>query len=72
MDSVLLPEGLGADAPHLYDEYSGIDWYEPMIYIESADSVKTTFPSGRIERDSDGLHWVDASGRWEIQRKDGQ
>jgi hypothetical protein len=28
--------------------------------------VQLSYPSGRIERDGDGFHWYDASGRWEI------
>ncbi|MDZ7881427.1 MAG: hypothetical protein U5N53_00245 [Mycobacterium sp.] len=61
-----LDNGFDGQPAHLFDEYSGIDWFEPMTYTVSDDLVHTGFPSGRIERDQDGLHWYDASGRWEI------
>ncbi|OBF11109.1 hypothetical protein [Mycobacterium sp. 852002-10029_SCH5224772] len=61
-----LPKDLGADAPHLYLEYSTIDWFEPLQYVDDGDTVQLSFPSGRIERDANGFHWYDASNRWEI------
>lgn len=57
---------IDAEPTHLYPEYSGIDWYEPLSYTDTGTSTQLTFPSGRFERDTDGLHWFDASGRWEI------
>lgn len=61
-----LPKVLDPNAPHLFPEYSGIDWFEPLTYTASDELVQTTYPSGRIERDNDGFHWFDAGGRWEI------
>lgn len=52
--------------PHLYDQYAVIDFYEPIQVEESGDRIQTTYPSGRIARDADGLHWYDAGGRWEL------
>lgn len=54
------------DPPHLFDEYSTIDWFEPLEYQDSGDKTTLGFYSGRIERDSNGFHWYDASGRWEM------
>jgi hypothetical protein len=64
-----LETGLDSDAPHLFDEYSTIDWFEPLQYVDTGDRVQTLYPSGRIERDNDGFHWHDAGGRWEIHGK---
>jgi hypothetical protein len=64
-----LRQGLDPDSPHLFDEYSSIDWFEPLEYIDSGDRLQTNYSSGRIERDADGLHWYDASDRWEIHGK---
>jgi hypothetical protein len=61
-----LQKTFDADPPHLFDEYSSIDWFEPMDYIDSGTGVELNYYSGRIERDADGVHWYDASGRWEI------
>lgn len=61
-----LPENLDSEAAHLYSEYSTLDWFEPMQYVDSGESVQLTFPSGRIERDLNGFHWFDASYRWEL------
>ena len=61
-----LPHSFDPDPPHLFGEYSTIDWFEPMQYSEGADTVVLSYPSGRIERDADGFHWYDASARWEI------
>ncbi|OBG22634.1 hypothetical protein A5765_01430 [Mycolicibacterium celeriflavum] len=64
-----LQPSLDGDPPHLFAEYSTIDWFEPMQYADGADRVQLSFPSGRIERDSDGFHWYDAAGRWEMHGK---
>jgi hypothetical protein len=61
-----LPTGLDGEASHLFTEYSTLDWFEPMQYLESGEAIQLTFPSGRIERDGDGFHWHDASNRWEL------
>lgn len=64
-----LQKGLDPASPHLFDEYSSIDWFEPFEYSDSSDgsdTVQMIFSSGRIERGADGFHWFDASGRWEI------
>lgn len=61
-----LARSFDPDPPHLFAEYSSIDWFEPMQYSESLDAVVLSYPSGRIERDINGFHWFDASGRWEI------
>ena len=28
------------DPPHLFAEYSSIDWFEPMEYVDSADRIQ--------------------------------
>lgn len=61
-----LPTGFDPTPPHLFAEYSGIDWFEPMTYTASDSLVQNTFPSGRIERTPAGFGWYDAAGRWEI------
>jgi hypothetical protein len=61
-----LHKRLDADAPHLFDEYASIDWFEPFEHADGGDRVRIDYSSGRIERDADGCHWYDASGRWEI------
>ena len=61
-----LQKRLDVDAPHLFPEYSTLDWFEPMQYIDSGASVQMLYSSGRIERDAEGFHWYDASNRWEI------
>ena len=61
-----LPKDLGIDAPHLYPEYSTLDWFEPLQYIDDGKTVQLSYPSGRIERDANEFHWYDASNRWEI------
>ena len=61
-----LRKGMDVDAPHLFDEYSTLDWFEPMQLVETDSSVQLSYQSGRIERDADGFHWYDASGRWEL------
>lgn len=61
-----LPHSFDPEPPHLFPEYSTIDWFEPMQYSDGAENVVLTYPSGRIERDTEGFHWHDASGRWEI------
>lgn len=61
-----LPKTLESDPPHLFDEYASIDWFEPFEYSENGDTTQLLYTSGRIARDADGLHWYDASGRWEI------
>jgi hypothetical protein len=64
-----LQKGLTADPSHLFAEYSGIDWYEPFEYTDTGDSVELLYSSGRFNRDADGCHWSDASGRWELHGK---
>jgi hypothetical protein len=54
------------DPPHLFPEYSTIDWFEPMEYHDNGTAVKLDYYSGSIERDSGGFHWFDASNRWEM------
>ncbi|MGV0770651.1 hypothetical protein [Mycobacterium syngnathidarum] len=61
-----LPPSFDPDPPHLFAEYSTIDWFEPMTYADTGASVTLSYPSGRIERDGGGFHWHDASGRWEM------
>ncbi|MGV0741890.1 hypothetical protein [Mycolicibacterium sp. XJ870] len=61
-----LPRSMNPEPPHLFAEYSTIDWFEPMQYADSGDKVQMSYGSGRIERDADGFHWHDASGRWEM------
>lgn len=61
-----LPVSFDPEPPHLFPEYSTIDWFEPLQYSESPDQTQLGYDSGRIERDAAGLHWYDASGRWEI------
>lgn len=61
-----LPKDLGAEAPHLYPEYSTLDWFEPLQYVDDGKAVRLSYPSGRIERDANEFHWYDASNRWEI------
>ena len=60
---------LDRDAPHLFEEYSSIDWYEPLQYVEEERLFQTSFSSGRIEHDTNGFHWFDAGGRWELHGK---
>jgi hypothetical protein len=64
-----LQKGLDPASPHLFDEYSSIDWFEPLEDTDSGDALQTIFSSGRIERGADGFHWYDASGRWELHGK---
>lgn len=61
-----LPDSLDRDPSHLFGEYSSIDWYEPLSYTDSGATVQLAYPSGRFDRDDSGLHWYDATGRWEI------
>ena len=61
-----LPPTFDPDPPHLFAEYSSIDWFEPMEYAESPEQAQLSYYSGRIERDTNGLHWYDAAGRWEM------
>ncbi|SPM32322.1 hypothetical protein MRAB57_120 [Mycobacterium rhizamassiliense] len=63
-----LPASFNPEPPHLFPEYSTIDWFKPMEYHDSGDKVSLEYYSGRIERD-DGFHWYDASGRWEMHGK---
>ncbi len=62
---VLTPET--ADPPHLFDEYSGIDWYEPLSCDQTSDSVVLRYPSGRIERGEGRFRWYDATDRWIVE-----
>jgi hypothetical protein len=61
-----LVKSLDGDPPHLFSEYSTIDWFEPLEYTDSGERVQLSYYSGRIECDANGFHWYDASGRWEI------
>lgn len=65
-----LQKTFDADPPHLFAEYSSIDWFEPLEYVDSGGAVQLNYYSGRMERDADGFHWYDASERWEIHGKD--
>src|SRR5579875_2337079 len=64
-----LQKTLDGDPPQLFAEYSSIDWFEPLDYVDSGARVALSYSSGRIERDADGIHWYDASHRWEIHGK---
>jgi hypothetical protein len=64
-----LQKTLDAAPPHLFDEYASIDWFEPLTYADSGDRLQLGYDSGRIEHDAAGLHWHDASGRWEMHGK---
>jgi len=61
-----LQESLDGEATHLYPEYATIDFFEPMQYFDTGESITMTYLSGRIERDTNGFHWYDASNRWEL------
>jgi hypothetical protein len=61
-----LQKTFDADQPDLFDEYSTIDWFEPLDYVDSGAAVQLKFDSGRIDRDAEGIHWYDAAGRWEM------
>ena len=61
-----LHKRLDIDAPHLFAEYSTLDWFEPLQYTDTGEAVRLLYPSGRIERDANGFHWHDASNRWEL------
>ncbi|MCA2241197.1 hypothetical protein JF781_02315 [Mycobacterium sp. WUMAC-067] len=65
-----LQKTFDADPPHLFAEYSSIDWFEPLEYVDSGAAVQLNYYSGRMERDADGFHWYDASERWEIHGRD--
>ncbi|HEY7052717.1 MAG TPA: hypothetical protein VH496_11395 [Mycobacterium sp.] len=54
------------DPPHLFPEYSSIDWFEPLEYSDDGTSVQLTYYSGRMVRDAEGFHWYDASDRWQL------
>lgn len=69
VDFRALQRRLDADPPHLFDEYSTLDWFEPLQYADSGQQLQLSYDSGRIERDADGCHWYDASGRWEMHGK---
>ena len=64
-----LQKGLDPDSPHLFDEYSSIDWFEPFEYSDSGDRVQMMFTSGHIERGANDFHWSDASRRWKFHGK---
>jgi hypothetical protein len=64
-----LVRSMAGDPPHLFDEYSGIDRFEPYECVETANRSLIVYDSGRIERDKDGCHWYDAEGRWEMHAK---
>ncbi len=64
-----IPDRFDPNPPHLFPEYSSIDWFEPMQLVDSDELVQLSYYSGRFERNADGLHWYDATGRWEIHGK---
>lgn len=61
-----LRKSLYEDPDHLYPEYSTHDWFEPFTYAEDGTSLTFGYDSGQLTRDEDGLHWTDATGRWEM------
>jgi hypothetical protein len=61
-----LEKGMNVQAPHLFSEYSTLDWFEPVQYVDTGDSVQMIFYGGQIDRSADAFHWRDASGRWDI------
>lgn len=61
-----LNNGMNGEPPHLFAEYATVDWFEPLSYACSDDRIILSYPSGRIERDTSGFHWADATGRWEL------
>jgi hypothetical protein len=61
-----LPRSLTAETVHLFAEYATIDWFEPLTYTDDGVTSTLGYESGRIERDAEGAHWYDATGRWEI------
>ncbi|OBI87469.1 hypothetical protein [Mycobacterium sp. 1245805.9] len=61
-----LEKDMNVQAPHLFAEYSTLDWFEPVQCVDSGDSVQTIFYGGEIDRSGDGFHWRDASSRWDI------
>jgi hypothetical protein len=64
-----LPRTFDPNPPHLFEEYSSIDWFEPLQLDQGDSRVQLSYNSGRIERDAEGLHWFDATGRWELHGK---
>jgi hypothetical protein len=52
--------------PHLYDEYSHHDWFEPFTYTDADGKLAISYDSGQLTRDEAGLHWSDADGRWDL------
>lgn len=61
-----LQKPIDADSPHLFAEYATIDFFEPMQYTASDTNVQMMYTSGRVERDTEGFHWYDASNRWDL------
>ena len=61
-----LAPSFDGDPPHLFPEYSTIDWFEPLEYTDDGERIRLSYYSGRIERDANGFHWYDASKRWEL------
>ncbi len=64
-----LQKTFDADPPDVFEEYSSIDWFEPLDYLDDGSRVELNYYSGRIQHDADGVHWYDASDRWEIHGK---
>jgi hypothetical protein len=64
-----LPRSMDGDPPHLFSEYSEIDWFEPYEYVETQGRSRMIYESGCIELERSGCHWYDASGRWELHAK---
>lgn len=62
-----LPNSLDGEPAHLFEEYSALDWFEPMQYSDSGNGVQLTYPSGRITRDANTFDWSDACGRWHLR-----
>lgn len=62
-----LPDSLDGEPVHLFEEYSALDWFEPLQYSDSGDVVQLTYPSGRITRDANTFAWSDGCGRWHLQ-----
>jgi hypothetical protein len=61
-----LHPGLDATPTHLYPEYAGIDWWEPYTAEEADGRSVLAYDSGTTDRGLGSTHWVDASGRWEV------
>lgn len=62
-----LSDGLDGEPVHLFPEYSTLDWFEPLQYSDTEETVRLTYPSGRISRDAKTFEWSDASGQWYLR-----